>query len=363
LTPANPNPLGNTNLPITAKSIKLLPEKGSGITKMKEQLDDSNWVTWCEQIHRIFALCGVNPYVYGKLPRPDPEINPDMADIWDMNDMYAQILITNNISKDQMVHVSRLNTAREIWKSLEAIHETHDYQIAIAVQRATKDDDIVEHLTRLKKQWERLNVLDDDDFRITETQFKMIIASSLPKSWDTFTEPYIGRHKGVIETDQRKYASSQELIGIIKEESIRRKGRKERETVMQVAEHSPPKPSTSASNRAKQKGPDNRLPNKPTRGKLCKNCGGTSHTTDECYWLGKARCATCHWFHKEGPCRKRKTFKEGDQKGKHPKKEEIHNVVKTANADKDIVYVITEDACNNTKESRFGEKNKCCDCL
>jgi hypothetical protein len=81
---------------------------------MKEQLDDSNWVTWRERIRRIFALCGVNPYVYGELPRPDPEVNPDVADIWDMNDMYAQILITNNISKDQMVHVSHLNTTHEI---------------------------------------------------------------------------------------------------------------------------------------------------------------------------------------------------------------------------------------------------------
>jgi hypothetical protein len=67
------------------------------------------------------------------LPHPDPEVNPDAADIWDMNDMYAQILITNNISKDQMVHVSRLNTTCKIWKSLEVIQETHDYQITIAV--------------------------------------------------------------------------------------------------------------------------------------------------------------------------------------------------------------------------------------
>jgi uncharacterized protein YodC (DUF2158 family) len=52
---------------------------------------------------------------------------------------------------------------------------------------------------------------------------------------------------------------------------------------------------------------------------------------------GKVRCTTCHWFHKEGPCHKRKTFKEGDQKGKHPKKEEIHNVIKTANADEDML--------------------------
>ena len=57
----------------------------------------------------------------------------------------------------QMVHVTRLDTANAIWKSLEAIHETKDYQIAITIQRplfrkcAADGDDIVEHLADLKK--------------------------------------------------------------------------------------------------------------------------------------------------------------------------------------------------------------------
>jgi hypothetical protein len=73
-----------------------------------------------------------------------------------------------------------LNTAHEIWRSLEAIHETKDYQVAIAIQHtlfrecASDGDDITTHLGQLKKHWERLNVPDDADFRITDTQFKTI---------------------------------------------------------------------------------------------------------------------------------------------------------------------------------------------
>ncbi len=63
-----------------------------------------------------------------------------------------------------------------------------DYQVAIAIQCAlfcqcvTDNDDIVEHLTQLKKQWEQLNVLDNEDFHVTNIQFKTIIVSSLPLS-------------------------------------------------------------------------------------------------------------------------------------------------------------------------------------
>jgi hypothetical protein len=47
-----------------------------------------------------------------------------------------------------MVHIIWLNMAYEIWQSLEAIHETWDYQIAIAIQHtlfkqcASDGDDI-----------------------------------------------------------------------------------------------------------------------------------------------------------------------------------------------------------------------------
>jgi hypothetical protein len=101
-------------------------------------------------------------------------------------------------------------------------------------QCADDNDDIVDHLTCLKKQWEQLNVLNDEDFRITDVQFKMIITSSLPCAWDVFTEPYVGGRKGTVNKEPKKLTSSQEFIGIIKEEYARRKSRTPTATTMQV---------------------------------------------------------------------------------------------------------------------------------
>jgi hypothetical protein len=113
-------------------NIKKLEHVSSSIVKMKEPLDDTNWVVWRECIRRIFELCSVEAYVYGALPKLDPLLAQSLAN-WKANDIYAQVLITMNINRDQMVHVSRLNMAHEIWRSLESIHETRDYQVAIAI--------------------------------------------------------------------------------------------------------------------------------------------------------------------------------------------------------------------------------------
>ena len=305
-------------------AIKKLDYMHSSITKMKEPLDDTNWVVWRELIRRIFHLCGVEPYVYGTFKRPDPDVDLAAFNIWDFNDVYAQILITNNISKSQMVHVTRLNTAYEIWKSLEAIHETKDYQVAITIQRAlfrkcaSEDDDIIEHLGELKKQWERLNVLEDADFRITDIQFKTIIASSLPSSWDVFTEPYVGRRVGVVEQDPKKLASSQEFIGILKEEYMKRKERNGNTQKVYYTNNN----SNNQKNRTRGQ-------RKPT-GMLCRNCKHDSHNTDDCRWLGKPQCSKCNWFgHVDADCRrqlKRKRDNEGEgRKDKKPKKEHVNN--------------------------------------
>jgi hypothetical protein len=83
----------------------------------------------------------------------------DILNVWDANNVYAQILITNNISGNQMLHVSQLDTDHQIWTSLEVIHEMRGHQVAILIQHTLfcacvqDDDDIVEHLTKLKKQW------------------------------------------------------------------------------------------------------------------------------------------------------------------------------------------------------------------
>ncbi len=357
---SSPDPSGNSatisasgSTEVTPPIIVKLPREGSSITKIREQLDDTNWVIWREHIRRIFALCSVEPYVYGTIPRPSVAY-PESRAAWDSNDVYAQILITNSLGKDQMVHVSRLNTANEIWRSLEAIHETHDYQVAIAIQRAlfgqraAEDDDIVEHLTNLKKQWERLNVLDDEDFRITDIQFKTIIASSLPQSWDAFTEPYVGRRKGTVETDPKKLTSSQEFIGIIKEESIRRKARTintTTPTATQTYYAQSPNQNRPLADRIH----DPAKAAKVSSGQFCRNCRQNNHVTDNCKWLGKPKCDKCGWFgHIGADCRrdpqKRKANDDGGSgKAKKAKKEQSNVVATSDDATGDDVTFTAEE--------------------
>jgi hypothetical protein len=92
--------------------------------------------------------------------------------------------------------VGRAKTAEETWQNLSAVYVPKGHQIAAAVLRtyydthAHKGDDIVKHLSKLKELWERLNLFSDEAFQISDTTFKSHISSSLPESWDTFTECY-----------------------------------------------------------------------------------------------------------------------------------------------------------------------------
>ena len=357
----NSNNPADSSMTSSAPQITKLEREHGSIMKLKEPLDETNWAIWREQVRRIFKLCRVVPYIDGTLPRPNAATtHQDILDAWDSNDIYAQILITNNISGNQMVHVSRLETAHQIYSSLEAIHETRGHQVAISIQRslfrmsAQEDDDIVERLTKLKKQWERLNVLDDEDFRITDTQFKTIIASSLPKSWDIFTDPYVGRRKGTVETDPKKLTSSQEFIGIIEEEYIRRKARNEDEPrVGNQTYYSQP------TNLYNQQPLVDRVRPSTSKDVLCHNCGHKTHVTDNCKWLGQPKCTKCGWFgHIALNCRRLTGSKRKDDKGgnkpfppKKSKREQAHPVtLVNANDSMDTEIVLSAEeqagACN-----------------
>jgi len=129
-------------------------------------------------------------------------------------------------------------------------------------------------------------MMNDADFHISDNQFKTIIALSLPESWDAFTEPYIGRRIGVIETDPKKQTSSQEFIGILKEEYIKRKNRNGTSTTHTLfANTNRAKPSLKSHFRS---------PDKPkqqkTTGKYCQNCKQATHDTPDCKWLGQPKC-------------------------------------------------------------------------
>ena len=173
----------NTNTPSVER---VGAREGSSVTKLTEPLVEGKWSAWRERMKRVLTLCGVKEYVEGKIEKPT-----DTKGIknWEFNDNYAQVIIVNNITTIEMVHVSKCDTAKEMWDSLEAVHESKGHQTIVSIIRnlfhtkADEDTNINDHLNQLKQYWERINQMDDEgDFRISDVLFKIIISSSLPLS-------------------------------------------------------------------------------------------------------------------------------------------------------------------------------------
>lgn len=100
---------------------------------------------------------------------------------------------------EQKIHLGE-GTSEEMWKSLESIHEIKGAHSAINLLQnfhslhANNDTDIVEHLNKLKSYYVQINQAQSKAFQVSEIQLKATIVVSLPASWDTYTEPYIGEY-------------------------------------------------------------------------------------------------------------------------------------------------------------------------
>src|ERR1700678_1646267 len=310
-----------------APSIGVIKTREGAITKVTgDGLTGPNWVTWQVRMMSLLALCEVERYMRGESEQPDKEVDPVGHVNWKKNDNYAKHLITQNVGDAPLIHIQQGDTSYMAWKNLEAIYEDKSQETAVAIIRnlwhstAEEEDDINEHLIQLKKYWERLNLVDDENFKIPEVQFKIAIVSSLPPSWDTFTRPYISIRKGDSD-DPKLKVTSQELIGVIKEEYTRRKQRagklSKEETTQQMT--SGGKPSL--------------LGRMSTNSDPCSTCGLNNHVTNNCKWKGQDKCGICHRFgHATEECYsrkakalKRKREEKGKGKGKKKRKKEEMN--------------------------------------
>jgi hypothetical protein len=215
--------IGHVAHPSAATITRVSAHASPTLTKLSEPLGHDNWIVWRDRMRRVLRLCGIEDYIDGKIPRPE---NAQEASNWDFNDTYAQVIIVNNVTSVQMVHVGQCKTACAMWSSLETVHDSkrHPHTITAAFQNLVRtsfdeNTNISEHLCKLKRYRERINSMGVDRIKISDPSFKGIIATSLPPSWDEFTEQYVGGRKGTEMTDR---LSSQEFIGILKQEHWRR---------------------------------------------------------------------------------------------------------------------------------------------
>ena len=130
-----------------------------------------------------------------------------------------RILISNNLSTAQFIHVSRATSVKQMWDNLKAVHEHRRQQSIMAIrctlyQVHTKDsDDIVAHLTNMCSLQAQLHHM---GLMVPDQDLTNILVSSLPESWDLFTMSYQGSQMG------ENVLTSQQLVAIIQDEYNRR---------------------------------------------------------------------------------------------------------------------------------------------
>ena len=251
-----------------------------------------------------------------------------------------------------MMNLGRCGTSFECWKQLVPLYEnkTHDTTIAyirnLHQLRAVEGDNIPKHLVELRQYYLCINLTADPDFKISDAQFKVIISSSLPPSWDTFTEDYMGRRTDVEETNPKKLMPSQQFIGIIREEYLRRTERANDESInfaTQKSRYATPKP-----NLAQRIGNSN---------KWCSHCKRPNHNDADCLFLNNAPlCNFCQLKgHLEKNCRKKKRQEmkqnngkkrkaEGQKEGNSKKqKKDVTNMVQESTAVEEVITLMADD--------------------
>src|SRR5271155_1114503 len=124
----------NSDSNIDTPSIqRVRTSENQAITRTDDRLDDTNWNVWRHRLTLMLQICGVQGYALGTISRPDPSHDPEVANNWDFNDTYARVLIANNVTTTQMVHISQSRTANDSWLNLEAIHDAKSHQTTIAI--------------------------------------------------------------------------------------------------------------------------------------------------------------------------------------------------------------------------------------
>lgn len=195
-------------------------------TEVGELLDSKaeNWFGWSQSMYNLFDLYDVREYVQGEVPCPDPVRDPVGAENWHYNDTCAQILITGNIAATEKVYINGCPSAHRMWHNLQTIYEPPGHHIDLFRKLVTTtiaeeneaEADFFEHLTRLKQYWVQLDLFSlQENHHISEALFNRIIAASLPRSWDRFTNQFLRARVDEVDTDPNKNIDSHQFICII----------------------------------------------------------------------------------------------------------------------------------------------------
>jgi len=115
---------------------------------------------------------------------------------WHEGNTKAQTRIELTVGDMEMIHLSGVDTAKEMWDQLYMVKEVKGWIGVLATHCALyhmeadeSNFDLVDHISKLQRLQEELYLMDN---RINDEDFVMILVTSLPESWDVYTSAYLG---------------------------------------------------------------------------------------------------------------------------------------------------------------------------
>jgi len=171
----------------------------SNVNKIEETLDSkkNNWITWSNSMHDLFDATDTVEYIKGSIPHPNPALDMASYKNWRQNNGFAKMLIDNNIAISEKTHMQGCSTATRAWQNLRKVYKSEDQLVftdqlqTIFSTRASEGSNITEHVMNMKKLWDQLALFGANHKYMDDALFKLVLAQSLPRSWNDFTNQYV----------------------------------------------------------------------------------------------------------------------------------------------------------------------------
>jgi hypothetical protein len=144
------------------------------------------------------------------------------ADItsWEEGESKVRIRLELAISDVEMVHIISAKTAGAVWDWLTQVKETKGRLRILATWRALyrasaeESFDMVDHILKLHGLQADLTLMENP---VEDEDFAMVLITSLPDSWDSFTTSWMGSQS------DKKVISTTDLIPLLLEEDRRQR--------------------------------------------------------------------------------------------------------------------------------------------
>ena len=174
-------------------SIQYKP-KDTRQTKIYNFLGDNNWPSWKEDIMLNLDINRLLCYAIGTILCPNRINNLDNYEIWVFNDKCTCEIICEQVKESHKFHILNCTSARHMWTNLETIHQpcsdhmTTHLMCEIYDHHTHEGDDIIAHLKALQQIWDHITLIcPEDELQFTNKTFKLLLANSLPLTWDDYT--------------------------------------------------------------------------------------------------------------------------------------------------------------------------------